>query len=260
MKRRDFMAASCLAGLAPLGSVAMAQNADTKKQYYELRLYELASPAKQEAFIEFLGKAAIPAMNRLGIEPVGVFKIIESDTPSPNLYVLMPHKSLESAATANRRMMADDAFIKAGAAVLDAPKSDPGYKRIVSSLMVAFDGIPQLEIPSKKASRVFQLRTYESHNATKAVKKVAMFNEGGEIDIFRRTGLPPVFFGETLIGPQMPNLTYMLGFDDMAAKEAGWAKFLADPAWTKLKTDPQYKDTVSGITNIMLSPAACSQI
>ena len=260
MKRREFMAASCLAGLAPLGGMALAQDAGgaKKKEYYELRLYELESAAKQKAFVEFLGKAAIPAMNRLEIGPVGAFTMMEDD--SPNLYVLLPHKSVESAATANRRLMADAEFLKAGAAVLDAPKPDPAYLRVESSLLVAFDGFPKLEVPSKKASRVFQLRIYESRNAERAIKKVAMFNEGGEIEIFRRTGLPPVFFGEALLGTRLPNLTYMLGFDDLEAKEAGWAKFLADPAWTKLKNDPQYKDTVSNVTNIMLRPAACSQI
>jgi hypothetical protein len=51
-----------------------------------------------------------------------------------------------------------------------------------------------------------------------------MFNEGGEIAIFRRTGLAPVFFGEALVGSKIPNLTYMLGFDDMEALEKGWPR------------------------------------
>jgi len=259
MKRREFMAASCLAGLAPLGGMAMAQDARAKKkEFYELRLYELQSAAKQEAFVEFLGKAVIPAANRLGIGPVGVFKMMEDD--SPNLYVLLPHQSLESATTTNHRLGGDAEFLEAGASVIDAPKSDPAYRRCDSSLLVAFDEIPKLEIPTKKASRVLELRIYESHSTERAIKKVAMFNEGGEIDLFRRVGLPSVFFGEALIGSDLPNLTYLLAFDDMEAKKTSWAKFFAHPAWTKLKNDPQYKDTVSKVTSIMLLPAACSQI
>ena len=115
-------------------------------------------------------------------------------------------------------------------------------------------------MPTRKKSRVFQLRTYESHNIERAQKKIEMFNTGGELDIFRRVGMPPVFFGETLIGAKMPNLTYMLGFDDVAALKAGWNKFLEDPAWLELKQDPAYRDTVSNITNILLRPARCSQI
>ncbi len=32
------------------------------------------------------------------------------------------------------------------------------------------------------------------------------------------------------------------------------------PDWKKLRADPKYKNTVSAITNIMLRPAACSQV
>jgi len=260
MKRREFIAASCLAGLAPLGTAAAAEGSPkpSEKEYYELRFYRIATPEKQKLMHAFFAEAAIPAWNRLEIGPVGVFEFLQEQTP--NFYVLLPHKSLESLATAGARLMADKEFLTAGKAVLDAPKFNPPYQRIESSLMVAFDEMPKLEIPSKSNSRVFQLRTYESHNQERARKKIEMFNAGGEIALFRRTGMPPVFFGETLIGAKLPNLTYMLGFDDMEASTKGWAAFLADPAWTKLKTDPQYKDTVSNITNIFLRPAGCSQI
>ena len=260
MKRRDFLAASCLAGLAPSGSVAAAQQTAKapKKEYDELRLSQIASAAKQQLVEDFLGKAAIPAWNRLGIAPVGVFRLLERQ--SPNLYVLLPHKSAESLLTVTARLMSDAEYLKAGASVLDAPKSDPAYARIESSLMVAFDEIPKLELPSKKNSRVFQLRTYESHSVKKSQKKIEMFNAGGELALFRRTGMPPVFFGESLIGAKLPNLIYMLCFDDMEAKKKGWDTFLAHPGWTKMKNDPIYKDTVSAITNILLRPAPCSQI
>jgi len=72
--------------------------------------------------------------------------------------------------------------------------------------------------------------------------------------------LKPVFFGESLIGSKLPNLTYMLGFDDEEALKTGWDNFLSDPGWDALKKDPQYKDTVSNITNLLLRPVACSQI
>ncbi|MHC4180478.1 MAG: NIPSNAP family protein [Planctomycetota bacterium] len=259
MKRREFVAATCLAGLAPLGKIARAQAAGAApaKQYLELRLYHLDSVPKQESLIEFFRAAAIPALNRLGIAPVGVFQFLKGETS--NLYVLLPHNSAGSVVTAPR-LMADAEYRKAGAAVLESPTADPAFTRIESTLMLAFDGVPKVRTPAKGKSRVFQLRTYESHNAERARKKIEMFNTGGELEIFARTGLPVVFFGETLIGTKMPNLTYMLGFDDMEASKKGWEKFMADPQWKKLRADPAYKDTVSGITNIYLRPASCSQI
>jgi len=87
-----------------------------------------------------------------------------------------------------------------------------------------------------------------------------MFNEGGELALFRKVGMNPVFFGQRLAGTRMPNLTYMLGFDDEAAQKAAWGRFLAHPEWKKMRSDPKYKDTVSKITNIVLKPTPYSQI
>lgn len=267
MKRREFVAASCLAGLAPFGHAALANAAaPSKKEYYELRVFKFASKEKRDAFTQFLAAAAVPALNRLGISPIGVFEVMEGENPKlaeedqNNLYCLGTHKSLESAVGVNNKLIADEAFISAGAEVLGATKDDPAYTRFESSLLLAFDGMPKLEVPTKKKSRLFQLRIYESHSVHMGQRKIEMFNKGGEIDVFRDTGLLPVFFGEALIGSKLPNLTYMIAADDMDASKAAWAAFRAHPDWQKLKDDEYYKDTVSNITNIYLRPAACSQI
>jgi hypothetical protein len=265
MKRRDFLAVSCVAGMVPLGQTVLAEDAcktgNKEKYSYELRRYRMASKEKRDALEKYLAGAAIPAWGRLGIGPVGVFVFHEEEKDqSPDVFVLLPAKCAEVLLAANTQMMADAEYVKAAADLLGAPKDDPVYQRIESALLLAFDGCPKPETPTKKESRVFQLRIYESHNEERAKKKIAMFNEGGEIALFRKVGMPPVFFGETLVGEKVPNLTYMLGFDDMDAKKAGWDAFLASEEWAKLKNDPQYKDTVSNITNIVLRPAACSQI
>jgi len=260
MKRRDFLAVTCAAGLTPLSSTAKgaARCAALSRQYYELRHYHIKSQEKQKSVLDFLKDAAIPALNRSGIKPVGVFRMLEGD--NPDLLVLLPHESLPSVVSAGLLIASDPKYQKAGAALLNAPKSDPSYKRIESSLMIAFEVTPRLELPTKKQSRVFQLRIYESHNCLAGKKKVEMFNSGGEMEIFRRTGMNPVFFGQSLVGTKLPNLTYMLGFDDIDAKQKAWDKFRDDAGWKKLKAEAYYKDTVSNITNIMLRPAACSQI
>ena len=259
MKRRDFLAASCMAGAAGVsGMTTSAKAAPANKQYLELRRYEMDSAQKQQAFDKFLANAAIPAWNRLGIKPVGVFKMANDE--NPNLWVLLPHKSLESVATANTKMLADEKFLQAGADILNCPKKDPAYKRIESTLMLAFDQCPKVEVPSKADTRIFQLRIYESHSAPKAKLKVEMFNKRGEIALFRKTGLDPVFFGESLVGGLVPNLTYMVGLDDTDAQKKAWGTFGSHPEWKKMSSEPRYKDTVSNITNLVVSPTASSQI
>ena len=261
MKRREFVAASCFAGMASLSTLAQAEDSggsENDKEYYELRLHRLDSKSKKDRLNGFLGDAAIPALNRIGVTPVGVFSPMEGD--NQNVYVLLPHKSIESAVAATHRLLADAEYLKAGGPFLDAPLSDPAYMRIESSLLLAFDQMPKLQVPTKSQSRIFQLRTYESHSVKVGQKKIEMFNGGGELAIFRRVGLHPVFFGETLIGSRVPNLTYMLGFDDLETSEQNWGKFRRDPQWKQLRANPIYKDTVSNITNILLRPVSCSQI
>jgi hypothetical protein len=129
---------------------------------------------------------------------------------------------------------------------------------------MAIEGMPKLEVPATAADkkpRIFELRTYESHSKKANKKKIEMFNNG-EIAIFRRTGLQPVFFGETLIGAKLPNLTYMLTFENMPAHDKNWGAFGSDPEWKKLSATPGYTDPeiVTNISNVFLRPTAYSQV
>ena len=86
--------------------------------------------------------------------------------------------------------------------------------------------------------------------------------QAGEGDIFRSVGAWTVFFANTLIGTRLPKLTYMLGYEDLAAREKIWAAFGASPAWKALSSEPRYtfENIVSDITNEILTPAPYSQI
>ena len=256
MKRREFLAAG-IAGVAGLSGLSVAADkSGEKREYFELRQYRTHVGPKKRLVGDFLREVGIPAMNRIGIKPVGVFNAMYGPN-DPTLYVLLVHRSLESVVQSSARLLADNEYRKAS--FVNAPLSEPAYVRMESSLMVAFKDMPKLEVPEKK-SRIFELRIYESHGIKAAKKKIEMFNEGGEIAIFKKTGLRPVFFGETLIGPKMPNLTYMLVFDDMATRDKRWGTFSSNPDWKKLRANPAYRDTVSNITDIILRPTRYSQI
>ncbi len=267
MNRRRFItttaAAAAVTGLTSTLSSTMAAepSPNVKPEYFEWRTYSLKT-AEQLALVErHWAKAAIPALNRLGIQNVGTFR---EQTPSaqPKFYVLLTYSSLEQFQTVNAKLATDAQYLKDGAEYLGVEATGPAYARIESTLMVAFDGMPKLEVPKLKGQpRMFVLRTYESHNETAGKKKIEMFNKG-EIDIFRRVGLTPVFFGETIIGTARPNLTYLLVFKDMADHDKSWNTFRGDAAWVKLKSIPEYADAkiVSKITRIMVVPAEGSQI
>jgi hypothetical protein len=267
MTRRAFLQSSLAVagGGAAVSSLAAPaeETGGTLHQYYELRLYHLRRGPRMDLFDKFYTEAALPALNRAGIAQVGVFSVAVGPE-SPTMYVLLAYPSLEALAGTRARMDADAEFQKAGAEFLNAPATNPAFVRVESSLMIAFEGMPKLEVPSFPAggaSRMFELRTYESHSRKAHLKKVEMFNVG-EISIFRRTGLTPVFFVQTMIGSRLPNLTYLLGFENAEAREKAWSTFVADDEWKKLRATPGYTDAeiVSNISNVLLRPAPYSQI
>jgi hypothetical protein len=256
MNRREFLAVG-MAGVAAVAPTAAAgKTTEGQREFYEWRQYHLRAGSNKNLVGDFLKNVGIPAMNRIGIEPVGVFDA-KYGPSKPTLHVLLVHKSLESVLNATSRLLEDEAFREAD--FVNLGLSEPGYVRVESSLMAAFKGMPKVEVPARK-DRIFELRTYESHSIKAAKKKIEMFNEGGEIAIFKQTGLRPVLFGETIIGARMPNLTYMLVFDDLTDRDKRWGSFGSDPDWKKLRGNPAYKDTVSNITDIILRPAPYSQI
>lgn len=247
------LAASALA----LSTSAATAAPTPKRPYFELRRYALNSggPVGKLADIYF-AEALIPAINRLGIPQVGAFKVdVGPDTPT--IYLLIPSTSLETLANLNTLLAKDEAYLKAAAPFLAAPADHPAYHRIDSTLLAAFD---DFAIPAQ-TKRIFQLRIYESPTQQAHENKVAMF-ANAEIGIFRSVGMTPVFFAKAVVGPDLPNITYMLVFNDQDDLQAKWAAFGSSPAWKKLVAMPGNGDDslIRKITNLYLSPKPYSQI
>jgi hypothetical protein len=266
VERRTFV--TSLMGAAMLGGLnaEAGQGAGAKgtPEFYVWRQYVLRAGTGPRRLAEYLEKALVPALNRLGHKPVGVFEPVVG-VPSPTVFTLTPVSSLESLAAIDTALQKDDAFAGAAAPYFDAVATDPVYVRQEVSVLAAFPNVPRVEVPpatATKGPRLFELRTYESHNERAHRLKVRMFAEMGEVDIFRRVGLNPVFFAGTIAGPRMPNLTYMLVHENLAARQKSWEAFGGDAEWKKLRSTPGYADAeiVSNITTVLLRPAGYSQI
>jgi hypothetical protein len=258
LERREFVtSAIAMAGAALSGGErAIAQSA---REFYLLRKYTLQNGTQLALTQNYFEHALIPALNRRGVTPVGAFKL-DIGPETPTYYLLIPASSIDTLVTLDAQLAEDAEFIKASTAFWGAPAAAPAFVRVDSSLMSAFAGWPKLVAP-KSGPRIFQLRTYESASDAAHIRKVEMFNQA-EIAIFTRTGLAPVFFGDTLVGPRMPSLTYMLTFADVADLNKKWPVFGSDPAWKELSHKPGNTDAeiVSNISNLYLSPLSCSQI
>jgi hypothetical protein len=260
MHRRTFLASSLAASAIRLEASQAGAGA---REYYELRRYQLESGPQQKLTNDYVANALIPGLNRLGMKPVGAFQL-EIGVNTPALYVLIPSTSLETLAQSEFRLAHDSEYVQAGDAFLKAPATQPAYIRVESSLLIAFEGHPQLTPPpptAQNGARVFQLRTYESPSHADHRIKVEMFHSG-EFGVFQRAGFWQVFYGDTLIGSRLPNLTYMLSFPDIGEMNSKWKAFSSDPEWKKLQSSPKFnfEQIVSNITNLILQPAPYSQI
>ena len=258
MNRRNFLTAS-------LAAPALAAAADEKSapEYYELRRYWLRSGPGRKLTDNYLRDALVPGLNRLGIQPVGVFSQ-DIGEESPSMFVLIPAPTLDALVGAQSKLEQDTEYTRAAADFLNTPAKEPAYERVESTLLRAFSGWPKMVVPpvtAEHGARVFELRTYESPTDQDHRRKVEMFHSG-EFEIFRKAGFWQVFFGDALIGPRLPRLTYMLSFADAAERNKLWKAFSSDPDWKKLTASPRFsfEDIVSNITNLMLSPARYSQV
>ncbi|MEM7363835.1 MAG: NIPSNAP family protein [Pseudomonadota bacterium] len=229
-------------------------------EHYDLREYRFANDDKKAQFVSFANDIYIPTMESLGYIHLGVFEPVESTDNGPGLYTLIGAGSAEDLLAFNRRLMTNGA-VNAASRNLSITATDAAYSEMSSTLMRAFDGTPSLQRPATGPDRIFQLRIYENPTLAALYKKIEMFH-AGELEIFNDVGLSRVFFGETLVGPRLPNLTYMLSFENMDAMNTAWRTFIDDPRWKALSGKEEYSDSllIRKITNVLLRPLPMSHL
>jgi hypothetical protein len=223
-----------IAGVSAAAASALPAAPASERQYYELRYFQLRNGVQN----------TMPTARPAGLGTFGAFNPFIGEN-SPFLLLLLTYSSFAEAEHIDERLGAW-----------------AGYIRYERTLLRAFAGKPRLTLPpASKAGHLFELRTYESNNAATLRQKIEMFNRG-EMQIFERLGMNPVFFGEALVGSKLPHLTYMLAYEDLAARDRMWKAFGSDPEWQKLRSTPGLSDAdiVSNISNTILRPTAFSDI
>lgn len=241
---------------------AIAQNKKNNREFYEIKLYHFTTTAQEEVLDKYLSEAYIPALHKAGIKNIGAFKPLNNDTAADKrLYVLIPLNSMEQLLTLPQQLQKNADYTNASKAYTDAAYNAAPYTRMESILLRAFHLAPKSAIPqlkSNKNERVYELRSYESPTEKLYWNKVHMFNEGGEIPLFKRLQFNAVFYGEVIAGSRMPNLMYMTSFENMADREAHWQAFRDDVVWKQLSAKPEYKNNVSRNETILTQPTVYS--
>jgi hypothetical protein len=234
------------------------------RDYYQIKVYTIKTKAQEVLVDSYLKDAYIPALHKAGIKKVGVFKPIETDPAvGTKIFVFMPLKELGQIEKIDDKLLKDKQYLAAGADYINAKHDNPPYERIESILLRAFTEMPDFFAPkydTPKSEQIFELRSYEGATEKIWRKKVHMFNEGGEVEIFKKVGSNAIFYGEVLSGAAMPNLMYMTSYSDMESNKAHWDAFRKHPDWEVLKNKPEYANTVSHIDKWLCHPTEYSDL
>ncbi len=242
---------------------AVAGNTSAR-DYYQIKIYTIKSADQETRIDNYLKNAYIPAMHRAGFKTVGVFKPVADDAAAgTKIFVLIPLKKLSDIEKIEEKLSGDKELQSAGTEYINAPHDNPPYERIESILLRAFSDYPETHIPNfdtPTSEQIFELRSYQGPTEKIWKSKVEMFNEGGEVGIFKELNFNPVFFGEVLSGCAMPNLMYMTSFSDIASNKDLWDDFGKHPDWKRISGMEMYQNNVSHIDKWLLHPADYSDI
>lgn len=218
LNRREFLeiwgGPSALIGLDPKytsGPIFVAEQflLENGKQLERLHLY--------------LRDALLPA---LAAETKGRRFVLEAVVSAHQPQVLFIHEfeSVEAWRDVSRRLSANQELFAAHEAF---DRETPYQQRNLNIYAATNYNPAPLDLTGQS---LYELRTYQAPSVWQANGLHERF-DGPEIPIFHRCGIQPALYLSGIAGPLLPNLTYLTPFASLAAREAAWSKFQADPEW-----------------------------
>ena len=227
------------------------------RDYYLIQIYHCSTAKQIENIDLYLKKTFLPYLHQNGIEKVGVFAPLTNDTASDKrLYVWVPFKNIQKLEELDQKIEALDPMGSAAIIHLENADGSLPYTRIEKIISKAFKFQPQYVRKStltKSSSRVYEYRNYESPTEAMHLKKVHMFNEGGEVTLFESLNFNAIFYSKVIAGSRMPNLIYMTSFNSMEDRNAHWKSFGEAPLWKKISAAPEYLNSVNRNETVLMS-------
>ena len=231
LHRRQFLEG--LPALIPSGLAAAAPER-AKTRFYVLEQFFLENGTQPARIHEFFSKALLPALERVHKGP----KIILESLVAPHMpqvAAILGMESCDQIWSVSKQLFADRDFVRA----FDQWEAgEAPYVSASAALLEATDYSPEIVAPEKPPAspRIFELRTYHAPTA-RQLKALHERFSGAEIKIFHRSGVYPILYTSTVFGLNRPNLTYLIPFDSLAAREKAWAAFGADEEWVRVRKE-----------------------
>lgn len=205
-----------------------------KTRFYILEQFYLENGTQPNRIHDFFSKTLIPSVQRIHKGPLIALEALIAPH-MPQVALILGIKSLNQIYSISQSLFGDKSFSQA----FDQWEAgEPPFVSSSAALLEATPYSPEISAPEKQpaAPRVFELRTYHSPTARQAKALHERF-AGPEIKIFHRVGVNPLFYTSTVFGLNRPNLTYLIPFDTLAAREKAWNAFGADEEWVRVRKE-----------------------
>ncbi len=243
--------------LLTIGFSIKANAKETPREFYLIQIYHCNSSQQITGIDTYLKNVYLPYLHKSGIQKIGVFAPIANDTAiDKKLYVWIPMQTLNLLDKLDQAVEKLDPMGKNEIVDLENADSSLPYTRVERIISKSFKLHTQFEKISsltKSPNRIFEYRSYESPTENAHLRKVHMFNEGGEIELFKELNFNAIFYSKAIVGSRLPNLIYMTSFNDMADRDAHWKSFSASPKWKNISTMPKYLKAVNRNETVLMT-------
>lgn len=227
------------------------------REFYLIQIYHCSTNKQIQGIDAYLQNTYLPYLHKTGIKKVGVFAPITNDTAvDKKLYVWIPLHSLKVLDELDQDLEQLDPMGKNEIVDLENADSSLPYNRVERIVTKSFKYQTQFEKNSsltKSPDRIYEYRSYESPTENAHLRKVHMFNEGGEITLFKRLNFNAIFYSKAIVGDRMPNLIYMTSFNNMADRDEHWKAFGASPEWQSISNMPKYMKSVNRNETVLMT-------
>jgi hypothetical protein len=249
MNRRTFTTA--LTGLAAGGKRLSAATETRRNNVYLLESLRLQQGTQRNRLDEFYTGTMLPALNKLKAAPPMVLEAVIGPH-TPEMLLVLGCSTMTELSDMLTALTADPAVAKALTKLESGP--EPPYDlRQMTVIGAAPYSPPALPDASDKAAarRYFELRVYHASSSA-ILRALHQRFAGPETRIFARSGIHPVLYGTTMFGGDMPNLTYLIPFDSLAAREKAWDTFNADTEWLKVREESNKNGQLVSVANVSI--------
>jgi hypothetical protein len=253
VNRRSF-AANFATGLAGFAAAVRRSPAveNRRNNIYLLESLRLQQGSQRTRLDEFYTGTMLPALNRLKVAPPLILEgVIGPHTPE--LLLVLGCSNMTELSDVLTKLAADSAVAK-GLAKLESgpePPYDSRQMTVVGATLYSPAALPETSADRPGVRRYFELRVYHSSSST-ILRALHERFAGPETKIFARSGIHPVLYSSTVFGGEMPNLTYLIPFDSLGAREKAWDTFGADPEWLKVREESNKNGQLVSVSNIAI--------